>query len=142
MGMNVANKVVKRAYKELTSAEEQHGFLDFSGLMPPNARKGVDYWTSDDQAMLKAFLIMNRQTQIDKGFMGKDRFGSLTFHMPIVRVTYSPQNVKEVTLYPFNYWSLRKIPGAALENVALHNVRAFSWITLGIAEKSEYMSSI
>jgi hypothetical protein len=142
MGFHLANKVVKRAYKKSMSPEQQFGFLDMASLMPQDVRQGIDYWTQNDASSLRAYIIMNSQGHIAEEFMGIGIFESMTHHTPVVRISASPSNVKEVTLYPFNYWSLRSIPSTSLEGVALSNPHAFSWITLSQGDKEAYVSSL
>jgi hypothetical protein len=142
MGFHLANKVVKKAYKKSMSPDQQFGFLDMASLMPQDVRQGVDYWTQNDVASLRAYIILNSQNQMAEEFMGNTPFDSLAHHIPVVRITISPANVKDVTLYPFNYWSLRIIPSTTLENAPLHNPEAFSWITLDQGGKDASVSRI
>jgi hypothetical protein len=115
------------------------------GLLGPNtpdARKAVDYWTTDAAAMLRAYLIMNSQERLGTEFIDANPFDNLTPHMPVVTIAYTPGNTTDVTLYPFNYWSIRKIPGTMIGEIPLFNTRAFSWITLDQKTKSEYARAI
>jgi hypothetical protein len=105
-------------------------------MEPAGSHPGaIDYWISDDSAMLRAYLIVNSQEALGGRFLEGNPFDQVTHHMPVVSISFTPANTKEVTLYPFNDWSPRKIVGVMVDEIPLFDSHSFSWITFDEGRK-------